>query len=940
MQRLVVLLERLTDEPDANPVLQLSLEISRELEAGAVSPQNLQGLIKRLSDRAFASRAERLAGYVGPTDPAENEQRLQSLIRQSAEARDFEEFSRYWSNGALGCVFTGHPTFLLSEALRSHLVTLATAEGEAAKSAAMKGLAKLAHRPDDEITLDTEHLAALAACRYAQDAIASFNAALIDEARRRYPDRWRAFDPTAVTLGTWVGYDMDGRTDIGWSDAIRFRLVEKLAQLRRYKGAIEGLITELAVSEPDAVGHLSPLLPRLDAACRHTQSVVDAFSGDICSPEALSAAANLLTGDDPGRMTSAGDLIDGLNDAVHACADDQAAARIMVWRAEMKLFTLGAAEVHFRINATQLDNAIRRRSSLDDDIALSSRTGLARVISLIENVEPVAVNFASLSLETTTAIRQFLAMAQILKHIDGDCRIRLLIAETERPVTVLAAIYFAHLFGIADRIDVSPLFETEPALENAARFLDVLLSIGTYRKAVRRRGRLCVQTGFSDAGRFFGQIPAALAIERLQGRLAELAQRHGLNDVSFLVFDTHGESMGRGAHPTSMQDRIHYVLSPWARWQFQKAGLPLLHEISFQGGDGFVFFGSPAMAFASLTRTVEATYGANVESSADDPLYEDIDLSLDFFRNVKRYQEEVLEDPSYHRSVSALGLSLLNDTGSRKTRRQSEIGGEQGPSLRRIRAIPHNAALQQLGYLVNVVAGVGTVTRQEPERFADLVQNSDRAQRLFRLLIRANQLSSLKTVAAYGSLFDGALWAARPYYGREQELTEPCLYLARLLTGDERYFAALKFATKLRIDALMLRQLLAMLGHSRTATEPPERLNLQLLHAIRLALIQHIFILAARIPRFSTRNDISRGDIMELIFELQIPEALVLLRDAYPLRASGASQFTLHEEAAYPGGEAPSYADLNQTLIDPIEESFQLIHDLGVGIAHEFSAHG
>lgn len=52
-----------------------------------------------------------------------------------------------------------------------------------------------------------------------------------------------------------------------------------------------------------------------------------------------------------------------------------------------------------------------------------------------------------------------------------------------------------------------------------------------------------MQTGFSDAGRFVGQLPAALVIERLQGRMARIMAKHGLGDVAALIFNTHGESM-------------------------------------------------------------------------------------------------------------------------------------------------------------------------------------------------------------------------------------------------------------------------------------------------------------------------------------------------------------------------------------------------------------
>ena len=40
-------------------------------------------------------------------------------------------------------------------------------------------------------------------------------------------------------------------------------------------------------------------------------------------------------------------------------------------------------------------------------------------------------------------------------------------------------------------------------------------------------------------------------VQRLQGRLAEAMAANGLTDVAALIFNTHGESMGRGAHPST-----------------------------------------------------------------------------------------------------------------------------------------------------------------------------------------------------------------------------------------------------------------------------------------------------------------------------------------------------------------------------------------------------
>src|SRR4029079_8345758 len=103
-------------------------------------------------------------------------------------------------------------------------------------------------------------------------------------------------------------------------------------------------------------------------------------------------------------------------------------------------------------------------------------------------------------------------------------------------------------------------FETPLGLETAARIVERLLEEKAYISYVRKRRRLSLQTGFSDAGRFVGQIAATLAIERLHHGVAEAIGGSELKGVETLIFSTHGESMGRGAHPGEMRTRLHYVV--------------------------------------------------------------------------------------------------------------------------------------------------------------------------------------------------------------------------------------------------------------------------------------------------------------------------------------------------------------------------------------------
>jgi phosphoenolpyruvate carboxylase len=721
----------------------------------------------------------------GPRPPVEPHGRARGAetniarIKALADAGDFNTFAAKWGQPVAHIVFTAHPTFLLARA-QAQSVAAAASSGDVDNHATCA-----ASHERDTITLDSEHDDAMAAIARAQKARDAITGALLETARTRWPQQWRSLHPVPLRFASWVGYDMDGRTDIGWQTCVRYRLQEKAERLASYAALLEQAAPDVAA--------------RLAAAGDRAGDMATLFA-DMKDPARVAASANELTAAHPDKLTSLTGIIAEL-EALAATADDDTAQALLVATAAMRADGLGMSWIHFRVNSSQLQNAIRRRIDPEGKLDLASQAALMKMRDLLATAKPLQTNFAALAIENSTAVRLFLTMAQILHHIDADTPIRMLVAECEQPTTVLAALYFAKLFGIEDKVDVSPLFETESALEHGGRFLDALLAEPAYRAYARLRGRVAFQTGFSDAGRFVGQIPASLAIERLQGRLAQAMTANELGDVSALIFNTHGESMGRGAHPASMADRLAWPLSPWARRRFVRAGIRLEPEVSFQGGDGYLFFGTDALALATLTRFVELAPAQADPYAPTDPFYRRTDLSLDFYRAIRRIQQAHLASSTYSRTVTAFGLGLLNDTGSRKSRRQSDLSADRTMSLRQIRAIPHNAVLQQLGYPVNIIAGFGTAAEGNYEAMAELLASSDRGRQLVRLVRAANALASIKTVTAFGQLFDSAYWASRPYRGNENNISSGCLALAEYLTADDRTGVFRRIATRLRVDA-------------------------------------------------------------------------------------------------------------------------------------------
>jgi len=916
-RRLQELHVRTAETPLFNPVFQLGLELSRKLEIGELSLDEVDAMVSELECESLRARAARLDRLLAPIAVVENEAHLRRL---SGDEEDFAAFAARWQRPVVHVVFTAHPTFLLSKA-QSQAIAASASSGDLSETSVC-----VAPHARDSLTLEYEHEAVMAAMGRAQAARDRITALLFDTAMARWPKRWRSLQPMPFRLASWVGYDMDGRTDIGWHTSIGFRLIEKARRLAGYAES-------LARCAP-AIGE------RLARAGKHAEAMASLFAADLSDPARLSDAANRLTADHPDRLTSLSPIISEL-EAEARNADQDSARDMLVAAAAMRADGLGMGWIHFRVNSSQLQNAIRRRIDPEGKLNLASQAALVRMRELIAEVKPLRSNFAALAIENSSAVRQFLAMAQILRHVDADAPIRMLVAECEQPTTVLAALYFAKMLGIDDKVDVSPLFETESALEHGGRFLDALLQEEAYRSYARLRGRVSVQTGFSDAGRFVGQIPAALAIERLQGRLAEAMVANGLTDVSALIFNTHGESMGRGAHPGSFADRLAWPMSPWARRRFVRAGIRLEPEVSFQGGDGYLFFGSPELALATLTRFAEMPpWEADADAPAD-PFYRRTDLSLDFYRAIRAVQHEHLVSQTYSRALTAFGLGLLNDTGSRKSRRQSDLAADRTMNLRQIRAIPHNAILQQLGYPVNVIAGVGTAAESNREELAALLRESPRGRQLVRLVRAANALASIKTVAAFGELFNSAYWASRPYRGDEQHIADACLTLAEYLTKDDRAGVFRRLASRLRVDSLKLHRLLAQIPDDAPLPNREQtRRSLGVLQALRLALFKHIFIRAVMVPPFSRANDISRDDVIEMIFTLRIDEALAQLRRAFPISFPSLGDFSVDEPTEYPDEGATSYAAIHRDFLDPIDRAQSLALRITTAIANEFGAHG
>lgn len=917
---------RIEADPMTNSVFSLAQTLFRRLEAGETSLAALAKLseevhLSLIEARAIAFR-ERHAG----ADPQAAWAPVRTQL-EAAAANGFEAFRTLTEQPTGGIVFTAHPTFALSDTLRAAMAAYAV-KPDAARRTAMKKLIATDMRSwNQSITLDGEHREVQSALEHAAAAQAAYAGLVLEVARAAFPEAWRTLRPFVPMLASWVGYDLDGRTDIPWYRSVALRLNEKSMQLSRYAAALETIL-----KGAKAPASLTALPDRMRQASGLAWSHAQLFSLDLSQAEHLAEAANALTQADEHILTDVREITEVIGAALPGLADPLA-AKLMVLRAQMDAQQLGTARIHLRVNAAQVRTVLARDLGLETEDRLLGRVALSELAQKARKSKPQAVNFADLFREQSTARRQFMLCAQLLKHVDAGSAIRFLIAESENPATVMGALYLARQYGVADKLDISPLFETPEALETGGRFIERLLEEAEFLAYVKQRGYLSIQLGFSDSGRFIGQVAASMAIERIHNLILRALAAKKLN-VSLLIFNTHGESMGRGAWPGSFRQRFDHLLSPWTRAGSRARSVPIRHEVSFQGGDGFLHFAAPELAEATYAAWCESRLGP-LPDAVDDPFYTRTDLVWDFYRSLRAWHERLFGNADYGRLLGSFASGMVVRAGSRQKKRS---GGPVGPAA--LRAISHNATLHQLGIPVNTAAGIGSSLQRETERLAGLIRESERFRSLILLASRARELTSLPALRAYGSVFDPSVWVA---HSRMAPPEKAGAYRAAyyVLRTDETSAAITRLANLLSIDLGRFDRLLSQIeGVPSDAERREKRMDMHVLHAVRQALIMRAIAIAGSVPRISERHDVSQRDIIRMVTELRLQEVIETLGRIFP---QGEQDDAALETLTEPGSGQISgygYDRIHQGIIAPLDEIDRALHGISLALTHAYEAFG
>lgn len=254
-----------------------------------------------------------------------------------------------------------------------------------------------------------------------------------------------------------------------------------------------------------------------------------------------------------------------------------------------------------------------------------------------------------------------------------------LISMAQGPDDALAVLFLARCAGLHGAesgvpLDVAPLFETVDDLAAAPATLGALLADPLYRAHLAARGDLqWVMLGYSDSNKTAGIVPARVALQQAQGRMAEVAREAG---IELAFFHGRGGSTSRGGSKPRAA-----VLGA------QRDTLRGRLRVTEQGEIIRAKYGSEGIAL----RTLELLLGATLERTALDALgHGHADAEEPLLAELARcaraaYDGLVRSDPhflAYFRAATPIDVIERMALGSRPSRRRAMRGVED------LRAIP------------------------------------------------------------------------------------------------------------------------------------------------------------------------------------------------------------------------------------------------------------
>jgi len=311
---------------------------------------------------------------------------------------------------------------------------------------------------------------------------------------------------------------------------------------------------------------------------------------------------------------------------------------------------------------------------------------------------------------------------------------RYIISNNQTALNVMQLFAMLNLAGFQDKlpIDIAPLFETVPDLENAPLVMEELYNNKEYRQHLSHRGnKQDIMLGFSDGTKDGGYLMANWAIFKAKERLTDVSRKH---NIEVVFFD------GRGGPPARGGGKTH---------QFYASLGPTVEDkeiqLTIQGQTISSNFGTLDSSQYNLEQLISSGISNRLNDTnlelldADRKVMDDLaKISYGAYVNFKQHPKFL----SYLERMSTLKYYAKTNIGSRPSKR----GTSTDLVFSDLRAIPFVGSWSQLKQNVPGFFGVGTALKvyEDQGKFKE-VEQLYRNSKFFKTLIENSMMSLSKS---------------------------------------------------------------------------------------------------------------------------------------------------------------------------------------------------
>jgi phosphoenolpyruvate carboxylase len=403
------------------------------------------------------------------------------------------------------------------------------------------------------------------------DLVPEMEARLRRALERTWPGE--AFDvPHFLRFGSWVGGDRDGNPYVTPSVTEQTLREQQTTAVRLYRRVFERMHGHLSVAEERGVSPELRASLEEDAATfpEEAQRVLEHYPREPYRRKmtfiyrrlqaTLEAAARPWRADHrprPGAYASAEAFLADLR-LVQSSLREHSGRRLaegqlgrLITQAEVFGFHLATLDLrqHAGRHTAALGEIFSRYGIAEGYAALDEEGRQAVLTAELARGRPLTPAHLDFTGETNETVEVFRLVRRAHERVGPEAIQTYIASMTRGPSDLLAILLLARDAGVAEGLDVVPLFETVEDLHGAAATLESLFAHPAYRAHLESRsGRQTVMVGYSDSNKQAGYLTAHWELHLAQRSLSALCRRH---DVALTFFHGRGGTVGRGGGPVN-----------------------------------------------------------------------------------------------------------------------------------------------------------------------------------------------------------------------------------------------------------------------------------------------------------------------------------------------------------------------------------------------------